>query len=151
MLCCTPWLNDSGSFRELLSSRYVNFFLVATSTSRIFVNFTNRRVNKGEKSLKPGKKVTSWNLLHISINWYPMKIISKIRKNPPVRIFVIIEKLFFTIIFKKSKKQLLQIWSYIVLVEIKVFRNNILSNFNLSNHLPRVHGFPSSRLQSWSY
>ena len=52
-------------------------------------------------------------------------------------------------IFKKSKKQLFQIWSYNVLDEIKVVENLILKNFALGNYLPRVHRLPSGSLQSW--
>ena len=54
-------------------------------------------------------------------------------------IFVIVEKLYFTIVFRNSKKTLLHIWSYIILVDMKVVKNDILNNFNLRDYLPRVH------------
>ena len=38
---------------------------------------------------------------------------------------------------------------YIVDVEIKVARNVILNNFDISVRIARVHSFPSRRIQNW--
>ena len=54
----------------------------------------------------------------------------------------------FTIVLKKIKNHLFQFWLYIVDVEIKVVRNVILNNFDLSDRFARVHRSPSRRIQS---
>ena len=50
---------------------------------------------------------------------------------------------------KKVKNHLVQFWSYNVQVEIKVVRNVILNNFDLSVRFDREHRFPSRSIQSW--
>ena len=64
------------------------------------------------------------------------------------KIFIAI-KTTFTIVLKKIKNHLFQFWLYIVDVEIKVVRNVILNNFDLSDRFAKVHRSPSRRIQSW--
>ena len=63
--------------------------------------------------------------------------------------FIQAKKLFLPLFKKKVKNHLVQFWLYNVEVEIKVVRNVILNNFDLSIRLARVHHFLSRKVQSW--